>query len=77
MPHIALPDGLPGITGPLAAYPRTAKHLTGLVQELLRGESTLTPGRHDGMAAFSWSGGKVRLVRNHETSGGEPFGILV
>ena len=28
--------------------------------------STLTPGRHDGMAVFGWRGGKVRLVRNHE-----------
>jgi uncharacterized protein len=29
-------------------------------------EATLTPGRHDGMAAFTWRGGRVRLVRNHE-----------
>ena len=25
-----------------------------------------TPGRHDGMAVFSWRGGRVRLIRNHE-----------
>lgn len=52
MAHIALPDGLPGITGPLAAYPRTAKHLLGLAQELLRGESTLAPGERELIAAY-------------------------
>ncbi|HXF37219.1 MAG TPA: alkaline phosphatase PhoX [Actinomycetota bacterium] len=29
-------------------------------------EATATPGRHDGMAAFGWRGGRVRLIRNHE-----------
>jgi len=29
-------------------------------------EPTATPQRHDGMAAFAWRGGKVRLIRNHE-----------
>src|SRR5688572_25151532 len=29
-------------------------------------ESTVTPQRHDGMAAFSWQDGRIRLVRNHE-----------
>jgi len=52
MAHIALPEDLPGITGPLAAYPRTAQHLSGLAQELLRGESTLTPGERELIAAY-------------------------
>lgn len=52
MAHIQLPEGLPGITGPLAAYPRTARHLTGLAQELLRGDSTLTPGERELIAAY-------------------------
>jgi uncharacterized protein len=38
----------------------------GIRDTPLTEEATLTPGRHDGMAAFSWPGGKVRLVRNHE-----------
>jgi secreted PhoX family phosphatase len=29
-------------------------------------EGTTTPGRHDGMAAFSWRDGRIRLIRNHE-----------
>lgn len=37
----------------------------GLRNTPLTEEATLTPGRHDGMAAFRWRG-KVRLIRNHE-----------
>src|SRR5688572_16689791 len=32
------------------------------------------PGAHDGMACFAMPDGTLRLVRNHETSGGTPFG---
>ncbi|GAA4953191.1 DUF839 domain-containing protein [Streptomonospora halophila] len=32
-----------------------------------------TPGRHDGMAAFEDEDGTLRLVRNHEQSGGGAF----
>ena len=33
----------------------------------------LTPGSHDGMAAFNAAGHRVRLVRNHELGAGTPF----
>jgi uncharacterized protein len=33
----------------------------------------ITPGEHDGMAAFDAGQGRVRLVRNHETDAGSPF----
>jgi secreted PhoX family phosphatase len=33
----------------------------------------LTPGAHDGMAAFPAGNGRVRLVRNHEVGAGAPF----
>lgn len=39
-------------------------------------EPTITPGRHDGMAAFSWKGGKLRLVRNHEQTQPVPVGAF-
>ncbi|CAN5355910.1 MAG: alkaline phosphatase PhoX [Acidimicrobiia bacterium] len=39
-------------------------------------EATLTPGRHDGMAAFPWRGGKVRLIRNHEQTQPVPVGAF-
>jgi secreted PhoX family phosphatase len=38
----------------------------GVRNTALTEESTITPGRHDGMAAFTWGEGKIRLVRNHE-----------
>lgn len=52
MAYIPVPDHLPGIVGLLAQYPETARHLNGLVQELLRGESTLTPGERELIAAY-------------------------
>jgi secreted PhoX family phosphatase len=39
-------------------------------------EATLTPGRHDGMAAFSWRNGKIRLIRNHEQTQPNPVGAF-
>jgi uncharacterized protein len=32
------------------------------------------PGAHDGMACFRMDDGTLRLVRNHELGGGQPFG---
>jgi secreted PhoX family phosphatase len=38
-------------------------------------DGIITPGRHDGMAAFAWDEGHYRLVRNHEVnSPGRAFG---
>jgi hypothetical protein len=37
MAHIQLPEGLPGIVGPLAFSPHTAKPLLELAETLLRG----------------------------------------
>lgn len=55
MPHIDLPDGIPGILAPMQKYPETAKHLTGLAQSLLRGPSSLTPGERELIAAYTSS----------------------
>ena len=51
MPHIALPD-LPGIRGPMAFRPETARPLNDLVDVLLRGPNTLTPGERELIATF-------------------------
>jgi uncharacterized peroxidase-related enzyme len=51
MAHITLPQGLPGILGPMAAYPQTEKHLNGLAEALLRGPSSLTPAEREVIAA--------------------------
>ena len=52
MAHILLPDGLPGIIGPLEQYPETGKHLRALTQEILRGASPLSPGERELIAAY-------------------------
>jgi uncharacterized peroxidase-related enzyme len=52
MPHIALPDGLPGITSAFAFRPETAAPLRQLADVLLRGPSSLTSGEREMIAAF-------------------------
>jgi uncharacterized peroxidase-related enzyme len=52
MPHIQLPDGLPGITSAFAFRPETAKPLRALVEVLLRGPSSLTSGEREMIATF-------------------------
>jgi uncharacterized peroxidase-related enzyme len=52
MPHINLPEGLPGILGPMSAYPETERELKGLAQALLRGPSSLTPASREMMATL-------------------------
>ena len=52
MPHIELPEGLPGITGLFAFRPETAKPLRELAEILLRGQSSLTSGEREMIATF-------------------------
>ena len=52
MAHIALPDGLPGIIGPLMQYPETGQPLSALAQALLRGPSSLTPAEREVIATY-------------------------
>jgi uncharacterized peroxidase-related enzyme len=47
MPHITLPEGLPGIRGPLALRPDIAKPLSGLAEVLMRSENSLTRGERE------------------------------
>jgi uncharacterized peroxidase-related enzyme len=52
VPHIALPEGLPGITSGFAFRPETAKPMRELAEVLLRGPNTLTSGEREMIAAF-------------------------
>jgi uncharacterized peroxidase-related enzyme len=52
MPHIPLPPDLPGIRGPMAFRPETAKPLNELVDVLLRGPHTLSPGERELIATY-------------------------
>jgi hypothetical protein len=55
MPYIKLPEGLPGIVGPMACRPEIAKPLNELAEILLRGPSTLTPGERALIATYVFS----------------------
>jgi uncharacterized peroxidase-related enzyme len=52
MAHIQLPEGLPGIRGPMVFSPQTTKPLCDLVQVLLTGPHTLTPAEREMLATF-------------------------
>jgi uncharacterized peroxidase-related enzyme len=52
MPHIPLSLDLPGIRGAMAFRPETARPLNDLVEILLRGPGTLTPGERELIAAY-------------------------
>jgi uncharacterized peroxidase-related enzyme len=52
VPHIALPEGLPGITSGFAYRPETAQPMRELAEVLLRGPSTLSSGEREMIATF-------------------------
>lgn len=52
MAHINLPEGLPGIRGPMAFRPETAKPLNELAEALLRSDNSLTRGERELMATY-------------------------
>ncbi len=52
MAHINLPDGVPGIRGPMMFRPETAKPLNELVDILLRGPHSLSPGERELIATY-------------------------
>jgi len=56
MPHIQLPEGLPGIVSAFAFRPDTAAPLRALAETLLRGPSTLSSGEREMIATFVSTG---------------------
>jgi uncharacterized peroxidase-related enzyme len=52
MAHIRLPEGIPGILGPMAFSPETAKPLNAVAEVLLRGPNTLTPADREMIATY-------------------------
>jgi uncharacterized peroxidase-related enzyme len=52
MAHIRLPEGIPGILGPMAFSPETARPLNALAEVLLRGPSTLAPAEREMIATY-------------------------
>ena len=64
MAHIALPEGLPGILGPMFFRRDTALVLNTLAETLLRGESTLTRGERELIAASVSNGNECQFCTN-------------
>ncbi len=52
MPHIDLPEGVPGIRSAMQYRPETAVHLNALAEQLLRADNTLPPGDRELIAAY-------------------------
>jgi uncharacterized peroxidase-related enzyme len=52
MSYIKLPEGLPGIRGPMAFRPETSKPLNMLAEVLLRSENSLTRGERELIATY-------------------------
>jgi len=64
VPHIALPDGLPGITAGFAFRPETAKPMRELAEVLLRGPNSLSSGEREMIATFVSSGNDCAFCRD-------------
>jgi uncharacterized peroxidase-related enzyme len=52
MAHIQVPEGAPGILGPMAISPESTKALRELADVLLRGPNTLTPAEREMIAMY-------------------------
>ena len=72
MPHIALPEGLPGITSGFAFRPETARPMRELAEVLLRGPNTLTSGEREMIATFVSSQERLRLLPGQPPRGRRP-----
>ena len=59
MPHIDLPEGVPGIRAAMQFRPETAVHLNALAEQLLRAENTLSRGDRELIAAYVSSRNKT------------------
>ncbi len=64
MPHIDLPTDLPGILGPMAFRPETARPLNELVEVLLRHDHTLSRGERELIAAHVSNLNRTDFCRN-------------
>jgi uncharacterized peroxidase-related enzyme len=52
MPHINLPEGIPGIVAAFAFRPETAKPMRELAEVLLQAPNSLTPGERELIATY-------------------------
>jgi len=75
MAHIKLPEGIPGIIGPMTAFPDTERHLSGLAETLLRGPSSLSAAERELIAAYVSSGNECEFcTRSHAAASRSLYG---
>lgn len=67
MPHVSLPEGVPGIIGPMMVYPHTAEPMNALAEALLSvGTVTFSKGERELVAAYvSYLNGCVFCSESH------------
>jgi uncharacterized peroxidase-related enzyme len=68
MPHITLNSDEPGIRGLFRFRPETARPLNELVEVLLRGPSSLTPGERELIAAYVSALNECRYCRSSHSA---------
>src|ERR1700712_4870438 len=73
MPHIAVEEHLPGITGLLEYRKDTAQPIRELTQILLRGSSTLTEGERELIATVVSNGNKCKFCTAAHTAAADLF----
>jgi AhpD family alkylhydroperoxidase len=73
MPYIPLKENLPGITGLLDYRLDTALPIRQLTQILLRGESTLTEGERELIAAVTSYGNECRFCTAAHTAASDLY----
>ena len=64
MAHIQLPEGEPGIIGPLVEYRATEQPLNALANVLMRGPSSLTPAEREVIATYVSNGNECYFCTN-------------
>jgi uncharacterized peroxidase-related enzyme len=75
MAHIQVPEGAPGILGPMAISPESTKALRELAEVLLRGPNTLTPADREMIATYVSSQNDCRFCQlSHGAAAAEHLG---
>ncbi|MFB7468939.1 carboxymuconolactone decarboxylase family protein [Streptomyces sp. NPDC056224] len=68
MPHIEIPAPVPGIRGLMASKPASGRRMSELAEQLLRGESPLSVGERELIAAFVSFRNRTRYCTGSHTA---------
>jgi uncharacterized peroxidase-related enzyme len=82
MAHIALPEGVPGILGPMTQYPHAGEALRAFTEMVLRGPSSLSTAERELIAAYVSRLNECRFCANSHAAVsrhllGEPMKTVV